>query len=218
MGVNGSGKTSIIECLKYATTGEQPPNTKGGAFVHDPKVSFTTSCAIATPITDLRQLCGEREVLAQVKLKFKSTNGTQMVATRNIQLSVKQQSRSMKTLECQLLMNKNGERISVSSRVAELDHMIPIYLGVSKAILQNVVFCHQDESLWPLSEPSVLKKKFDEIFEALKYTKAIDNLKIQRKKQAEELKVFETQETAEKANKNRADKVCPPSLEAHPFP
>lgn len=29
---------TIIESLKYATTGDQPPNTKGGAFIHDPKV------------------------------------------------------------------------------------------------------------------------------------------------------------------------------------
>lgn len=38
VGYNGSGKTTIIECLKYATTGQLPPNSKGGAFVHDPKV------------------------------------------------------------------------------------------------------------------------------------------------------------------------------------
>ena len=56
VGHNGSGKTvrslpvllctlltrrrgqTIIECLKYATTGDLPPNTKGGAFVHDPSV------------------------------------------------------------------------------------------------------------------------------------------------------------------------------------
>ncbi|KAI6866241.1 hypothetical protein KC318_g19790, partial [Hortaea werneckii] len=37
VGSNGSGKTTIIESLKYATTGELPPNTKvGGAFIHDP--------------------------------------------------------------------------------------------------------------------------------------------------------------------------------------
>jgi hypothetical protein len=34
---NGQSKT-IIECLKYATTGDLPPNSKGGAFIHDPKV------------------------------------------------------------------------------------------------------------------------------------------------------------------------------------
>lgn len=41
VGYNGSGKTTIIECLKYATTGELPPNSKGGAFIHDPNVSAT---------------------------------------------------------------------------------------------------------------------------------------------------------------------------------
>jgi len=29
---------TVIECLRYATTGDQPPNTKGGAFLYDPKV------------------------------------------------------------------------------------------------------------------------------------------------------------------------------------
>jgi len=43
---------------------------------------------------------------------------------------------------------------------------VPAQLGVSKAILQNVIFCHQEESNWPLSEPAALKKKFDDIFEA----------------------------------------------------
>ncbi|KAI4166030.1 MAG: hypothetical protein LQ342_000461 [Letrouitia transgressa] len=41
VGYNGSGKTTIIECLKYATTGDLPPNSKGGAFIHDPKARFT---------------------------------------------------------------------------------------------------------------------------------------------------------------------------------
>ncbi|KAI8388331.1 uncharacterized protein BYT42DRAFT_471012, partial [Radiomyces spectabilis] len=38
VGPNGSGKTTIIECLKYACTGDLPPNSKGGAFIHDTKV------------------------------------------------------------------------------------------------------------------------------------------------------------------------------------
>src|SRR3989440_775587 len=168
VGYNGSGKTTIIECLKYATTGIQPPGAnKGGAFIHDPK------------------LCGENEVMAQVKLSFKSSSGAKMVVTRSLQLTVKKATRSMKSLEGQLVMVKDGERTSISSRVAELDQILPQYLGVSTAVLDNVIFCHQDESLWPMSEPSVLKKKFDEIFEALKYTKAIDNIKQLRKKQNE---------------------------------
>lgn len=44
-----------------------------------------------------------------------------------------------------------------------------LHLGASKSIINNVIFCHQEESNWPLSESSVLKKKFDEIFSATKY-------------------------------------------------
>jgi DNA repair protein RAD50 len=198
VGYNGSGKTTIIECLKYATTGMQPPNSnKGGAFVHDPK------------------LCGENEVMAQVKLSFKSSSGAKMVITRSLQLTVKKATRSLKTLEGQLLMLKDGERTSISSRVAELDQIMPQYLGVSQAVLDNVIFCHQDESLWPMSEPSVLKKKFDEIFEALKYTKAIDNIKQLRKKQNEELAKFKIMEQHAKEDKDRAEKAQKQSEKLH---
>ncbi|KAH1286842.1 hypothetical protein KXV31_008609 [Aspergillus fumigatus] len=189
VGYNGSGKTTIIECLKYATTGDLPPNSKGGAFIHDPK------------------LCGEKEVLAQVKLSFKSTSGAKMVATRSLQLTVKKTTRQQKTLEGQLLMVKDGERTAISSRVAELDQIMPQYLGVSRAVLDSVIFCHQDESLWPMSEPSVLKKKFDEIFEAMKYTKAIDNIKALRKKQNEELAKYKIMEQHAKEDKEKADRA-----------
>lgn len=189
VGANGSGKTTIIECLRYATTGDLPPNSKGGAFIHEPK------------------LCGEKEILAQVKLSFKASGGARMVATRSLQLTVKKQTRQQKSLESQLLMLKNGERTAISSRVSELDALMPQYLGVSKAILDNVIFCHQDDSLWPLSEPAVLKKKFDEIFEAMKYTKAIDNIKAIRKKQNEELGKFKLLEAQYKTDKERADKI-----------
>ncbi|KAI8306520.1 DNA repair protein rad50 [Colletotrichum sp. SAR11_59] len=191
VGYNGSGKTTIIECLKYATTGEQPPNSKGGAFVHDPK------------------LCGEKEVLAQVKLAFTSTSGLKFVATRSLQLTVKKTTRSLKTLEGSLACNNNGERTVTSSRVAQMDEWIPRELGVSRAILDYVIFCHQDESLWPMSEPAALKKQFDQIFEAMRYTKAIDNLKLLRKKQGEELsklKIFEEQDRINKEKGDRAEK------------
>lgn len=47
VGYNGSGKTTIIECLKYATTGELPPNSKGGAFIHDPNVRLLSYLVIS---------------------------------------------------------------------------------------------------------------------------------------------------------------------------
>lgn len=191
MGYNGSGKTTLIECLKYATTGELPPNSKGGAFIHDPK------------------LCGEKEVLAQVKLAFRSNVSEKFIVTRNLSLTVKKTTRSQKTLEGSLVHMRGTETNTISTRVAQLDELVPMQLGVSTAILDAVIFCHQDESLWPMSEPSALKKRFDEIFEAMRYTKAIDNLKVLRKKHGEELaklKIIEEQARITKEKADRAEK------------
>jgi DNA repair protein RAD50 len=44
-------------------------------------------------------------------------------------------------------------------------------LGVSSAVLESVIFCHQEESTWPMQEATVVKKKFDDIFESTRYTK-----------------------------------------------
>lgn len=153
------------------------------------------------------KLCGEKEVLAQIKLQFRSINDRQHVATRTLQLTVKKTTRSQKTLDCSLHVVNNGERTTTSTRVAQLDEMIPERLGVSPAILDAVIFCHQDESLWPLSEPAALKKRFDEIFEAMKYTKAIDNLKVLRKKQVEQLGKLQNDEAHNKVNKDRGERA-----------
>lgn len=48
---------------------------------------------------------------------------------------------------------------------------MPELLGVSRAILDNVIFCHQEDSNWPMSDGVALKKKFDDIFESTRYTK-----------------------------------------------
>lgn len=61
-------------------------------------------------------------------------------------------------------------------------------MGVSKAILENVVFVHQEDSNWPLGEAATLKKKFDEIFSATKYTKALEHIAKLRKEQAASIK------------------------------
>ncbi|TKA78331.1 hypothetical protein B0A55_03618 [Friedmanniomyces simplex] len=190
VGPNGCGKTTIIECLKYVTTGELPPNTKvGGAFVHDP------------------DLCGEKEVLAQVKLSFKSKDGTTMVCTRSLQLTVKKNTRSLSQVEGNLFMRKHGEKVSLSSRTADLNALMPINLGVSKAILDSVIFCHQEDSLWPLATPKELKERFDAIFEAVKYTKAIDNIKVMQKTHRHNLDLLKKDEDVTKHNKERGKKL-----------
>ena len=52
---------------------------------------------------------------------------------------------------------------------------------MSKPILEHVVFCHQEDSSWPLQEGAVLKKRFDDIFDSTRYTKALEAIKAERK-------------------------------------
>ncbi|OAV99978.1 hypothetical protein PTTG_01420 [Puccinia triticina 1-1 BBBD Race 1] len=195
VGHNGSGKTTIIESLKYITTGDLPPNTKGGAFVHDPSIA------------------GESVVMAEVLLRFKNLAGAKLIASRRLQVSKKKNTAlTMKTLEGTLSYNDdssapNSKRRTISTKCAEMDSEVPRHLGISKAILENVIFCHQEESNWPLSEPASLKKKFDEIFEATKYTKALDNIKSIKKDAAIELKVDKEKYAALVVDKNRAEKL-----------
>ena len=58
------------------------------------------------------------------------------------------------------------QRVSISNRCGDIDQEMVRHLGVSKAILSNVIFCHQEDSLWPLWESSRLKPIFDDIFAA----------------------------------------------------
>ncbi|KAJ2474370.1 DNA repair protein rad50, partial [Coemansia sp. RSA 2320] len=106
-------------------------------------------------------------------------------------LSQKKATVTQKTLEGVLSFDATAteDKVSISSRCADLDAMLPEQLGVSKAVLENVIFCHQEESNWPLSEASILKKKFDEIFAATRYTKALESIKTIRKNQSVEIRV-----------------------------
>lgn len=165
VGANGCGKTTIIEALKYAVTGSLPPGNKSGqAFVHDPKHH-------GTPV-----------VKAQVKLRFTNRAGKSMVVVRSMELTQKKTTMTFKNLDGILrTTDDQGNKQSLSHKCTELDRQIPQLLGVSKSILDNVVFCHQEDSSWPLMEGAVLKKRFDDIFDSTRYVKALEEIKDQKK-------------------------------------
>ncbi|KAK5841115.1 DNA repair RAD50 -like protein [Gossypium arboreum] len=175
VGPNGAGKTTIIECLKLSCTGELPPNARSGhSFIHDPKVA------------------GETETKGQIKLRFKTAAGKDVVCIRSFQLTQKASKMEYKAIESvlQTLNPHTGEKVCLSYRCADMDREIPALMGVSKAILENVIFVHQDEANWPLQDPSTLKKKFDDIFSATRYTKALEVIKKLHKDQAQEIKAY----------------------------
>lgn len=174
VGPNGAGKTTIIESLKLSCTGELPPNARSGqSFIHDPKVA------------------GETETKAQIKLRFKTAAGKDVVCIRSFQLTQKASKMEYKAIESvlQTINPHTGEKVCLSYRCADMDREIPALMGVSKAILENVIFVHQDDANWPLQDSSTLKKKFDDIFSATRYTKALEVIKKLHKDQAQEIKL-----------------------------
>ena len=107
--------------------------------------------------------------------------------TRSFQLTQKSGGKlEKKDLDqvIQTLDAQTGEKVSVSKKCADINATVPDMMGVSKAILENVVFVHQEDSNWPLGDAAMLKKKFDEIFSATKYTKALEHINKLKKDQA----------------------------------
>ena len=179
--------------MKMATTGELPPSARAGqAFIHDPKVADVT------------------EVKAQIKLRFRDVRRQPCVVTRSFQLAQKSGGKlEKKDLDqvIQTLDEKTGERVSVSRKCADINATVPDMMGVSKAILENVVFVHQEDSNWPLGEAATLKKKFDEIFSATKYTKALEHISKLKKEHTQKIKEFRLIKEKLKVQKDHAVKL-----------
>jgi len=115
------------------------------------------------------------EVKASIKLRFNNSGGETNVINRSLQLTKKKVKLEFKALDGMLKMkDAEGKQTSLSMKCADLDKHIPLLLGVQSSILENVIFCHQEESSWPMLEGAVLKKKFDDIFESTRYTKALE--------------------------------------------
>ncbi|XP_042637305.1 DNA repair protein RAD50 [Orycteropus afer afer] len=102
---------------------------------------------------------------------------------------------------------RHGEKVSLSSKCAEIDREMISSLGVSKSVLNNVIFCHQEESNWPLSEGKALKQKFDEIFSATRYIKALETLRQVRQTQGQKVKECQTELKYLKQNKEKACEI-----------
>jgi DNA repair protein RAD50 len=169
-----------------------PPNSnKGKNFVHDPKV------------------IGDTEVKAQIRLKFRAVNKKPMVTIRSFQLTQKKDKTEFKQLEAviQTKDEKTGKVVTQSHKCTDMDTLLPQCLGVTTAVLENVIFCHQEDVNWPLSDSSTLKKKFDDIFASTRYTKALDSIRKLKKEQTSQLKDYQGDLGALEAYRDTANKL-----------
>ncbi|KAH8299719.1 hypothetical protein KR044_005010 [Drosophila immigrans] len=166
LGQNGCGKTTVIECLKYALTGECPPGSDSGKnFVHDPKIS------------------DRNESLAQIKMDVRDKNNARLSVCRSMKVSLSgdKKTRQFKTMDSTVTHHGNADSKakkmeSMSYRNADTNQAIADFMGVSEAIINNVLFCHQEDSSWPLDQDKKLKDKFDAIFGIVDYNKALDHI------------------------------------------
>jgi len=130
-----------------------PGSAAGRSFIHDPTISDKT------------------EIKGNIKLRFTNKSKAVQVVGRSYELSKKKGNKlEFKTLDGYIrTCNENGEKVSLSQKCTELDKHIPELMGVSRAVLDSVIFCHQEDSCWALEEGAILKKKFDAIFESTRY-------------------------------------------------
>ena len=166
LGPNGTGKTTIIEALKYACCGEFPPNSdRGKFFIHDPTLSATSM------------------VRGVVKAEIVDAKGEIYTICRTIEARKGTVQVIFKTL-CNALSRVDKETrevVSITNRCANADAELTLIMGVSKPILDYVIFCHQEDLSWPFQDGKKLKEKFDEIFDSVKYNTALESIMKQTK-------------------------------------
>ncbi|XP_063981287.1 DNA repair protein RAD50-like [Diachasmimorpha longicaudata] len=180
-GLNGVGKTTVIECLRYITTGEFPPGSdRGKSFIHDPTLKNQTSV----------------QVRGCVKGQIIDHEGKIITVTRTMECSRYEKQLKFKTLDnaVSVLNPKTGKETQLTNRCADVDVEVMNSLGVSKAILNHVIFCHQDDANWPLDENKIIKERFDAILETTNYNKALENVRKLAKSKETALKIAQIEE------------------------
>lgn len=173
LGQNGCGKTTIIEALKFACTGDLPEGSNSGqGFVNDPKLNSSNLTK------------------GQVRLKISDTKGNNITICKSIQVKLLPQNKlQFKRLDFTVKKKKpDGTESSLSSRCVDVNNICCEVLGVSKSILNNVIFCHQENSLWPLDDSKKLKEKFDEIFNITEYNAGLEAIRKKLKSKLDSMK------------------------------
>lgn len=97
--------------------------------------------------------------------------------TRGMKSSEKNGKSKFETIDNSIVLERADKPPEdLSYRGGDVNTQMCLAMGVSQAVINNVLFCHQEESSWPLDTDKKLKEKFDAIFGTTEYNKAIDKL------------------------------------------
>ncbi|XP_022667082.1 DNA repair protein RAD50-like isoform X1 [Varroa destructor] len=160
LGHNGAGKSTIIECLRMMTTSDMPPG-QGQCFIHDPSLS------------------GKATTHAKIEMRLTDAKDRSFDVSKIFALTRKDKTFKFSTTDTTINNLENNQ--SMGSKCCDVNSFMSQSLGVPKAVLQNVIFCHHSESDWPLGEGKALKERFDAIFSATKYVEVLEVLNKEKK-------------------------------------
>lgn len=156
IGPNGCGKTTIIEALKFIISGDEPP-------LSDSRRNF---------INQSDKTVGRGLAYASIKLDFETSRGELGSAKREI---IKSNATKTTTISSSYSVNKTNW-ISVHKQADWARTIPPLFNLPNQAILNYVILCHQEDSLWCMGDSSTVKQIFDKIFGCEQYKKEIKHI------------------------------------------
>lgn len=162
VGSNGTGKTTIIEALKFIISGEEPPHADCRRnFIHTPNHSY-------------KQHTSSDEIYALIEIVFKNSFGERCIAKRELT-----RYGPTKTAPPSL---SSGYKIGQSPwiyvhRQDDWNKVMPRLFGLpNQSILSNIILCHQEDNLWCMGDSAGVKLVFDKIFGCEQYKREIKNI------------------------------------------
>ena len=123
-------------------------------------------------------------MFGQIRMQFLTDQNELVAVIRGASLSERGKKAEFKRLDNEVIVSDStGTNVKkIYNNCKDTDRLVPELLNCPSAVLENVIFCHQEEFNWPFQDSAKLKKVFDEIFDTTKYSKKVTALREVKKK------------------------------------